>query len=187
MAEVEGTGSTFGGAFRAALGSVHLGHARGSYTRTTPTGQFRQLFGSQRGYEALRNSGLEVRQQRTIQNWLDGTSTPNKANANAIRRAYESMRKGGTPEWVRNGKMEINGQVAYGQDVRNRGDGIAPLRVDLSAGSAAGWDRIDGALSSGASDGEIEELVAEELIAEDVGDSYSWGFPGGSYSVGVSR
>jgi hypothetical protein len=123
MSDITGTGSSLGGALRSALGKVSLGAARESYTRATTEGRFRQLFGTDRGYRALQDAGLDVKQQRTMSNWLDGTSTPDKANASAIDRAYRNMAAGGTPEWIRKGKAEISGKVGTGHDTRDRGAG----------------------------------------------------------------
>lgn len=188
MADVTGAGTSLGGALRSALSKVSMGGARGSYTRATAAGQFRQLFGSDRGYKALKDAGLEVKQARTMAGWLDGSTHPNKANAGAINRAYEAMRRGGTPEWVRNGRMEISGLVGYGEDVRDRGSGRnSPLRVNLGAATrnGAGWDGIDRAVADG--DDDTLEGLAAEMVAKDppLGDDYPWFFPGSSYTVSV--
>ena len=187
MADITGAGSSFGGAIRNLLGKVSMGAARGSYTRATTAGQFRQLFGSDRGYKALQDAGLDVKQARTMAGWLDGSTHPNKANTSAINRAYEAMAKGGTPEWVRKGRMEISGQAGTGRDIRDRGSGgNAPLRIDMSQASAGGWDRVDAAVAEGGDD-DVEEVFAEEVIAEDIGDgSDGWAFPGASYIVSVT-
>ena len=168
------------------MNQVSLGAPRSSYTRTTTLGQFRQLFATESGYKALAAAGLNVRQARTIQGWLEGTSQPNKANAEAINRAYAGMRRGGVPDWVKSATMSITGQVGTGRDVRDRGnDGSAPLHVDLSAGN---WAPVQGALDDDElDDDDLEELIAEELIAEDIGDgSDGWGFPGGAYVVTIT-
>ena len=171
MPSVDGSGSSFGEAFRDAVSKVSLGAPRASYDRTTTLGQFRQLFATDRGYKAMGDAGLDVKQARTIQGWLDGTSTPSKKNAAAISRAYESMKRGGVPSWVKKGQMDIKGRVANGNDVRPRGsDGNAPLRVDLSQGTDEHWDDLDG----------------EGLVDDDLPSSGGWGFPGGSYTVTIS-
>lgn len=108
------------------------------------------------------------------------------------------MRQGGIPEWVKSGEMRITGQVAYGPDVRNRGEGgTAPLLVDLSQADQLGgggtirrdrrghWQAIEEDWPD-LDDDELEELIAEDLIAEDIGDGYPWGFPGGAYSVTIT-
>jgi hypothetical protein len=185
VARVSGSGESFGGAFRDAMRQVSLGAPRASYTRTTTIGQFRQMFETNRGYAAMSAAGLNVKQARTIQGWLEGTSSPNKANSEAIHRAYASLREGGIPAWVKQGTMSITGRVAYGDDVRDRGSGgQAPLHVDLSAGN---WAPVQAALDDDEiDDDDLAELVAEELIAEDIGEAYEWGFPGGAYSVVVA-
>ena len=168
------------------MGKVSLGAGRSSYTRTSTLGKFHQLFETQRGYDAMRAAGLEVKQKRTLENWLDGTSHPNKANTAAINQAYEDMRRGGVPKRAKKGIMSIFGLVAYGEDVRDRGNGRSPLRVDLSKGN---WGHIEAALDQSDTNGvDWDELIAEELIEKDdnLGDSYPWGFPGGSYSVTIS-
>jgi hypothetical protein len=198
VASASGSGSSLGGAFRAAIQAVSLGRARPSYTAVSPQAQFRQLFSSAAGYEALQGAGLEVKQARTMQGWLEGTSAPNRANSSAIRRAYRAMAAGGIPEWVRNGRMEITGEVTHGSaDRRDRGrEGRAPLRVDLSGGNGPPmdshdypddsiWDAIQRALDE-EDDDYLGELVGEELLpADDDLGGYSWGFPGGSYVVTI--
>ena len=184
MAELQGTGSSFGGAIRNMLGKVSLGRARESYDRTTTVGQFRQLFGSDKGYKALGGAGLDVKQARTFSGWLDGTSQPNKANASAIDQAYRAMQRGGTPEWVKRESIKIHGPVGTGPDVRDRGNGrYEPLLINLR-GTPGGWDRLDEALRDG-DDDDVEEVFADDIIGEDIGDgSGGWSFPGTSYRVG---
>lgn len=179
MPSVQGSGPTVGAAFREAVSQVSLGAPRPSYTRSTPAGQFRQLFGSARGYQALAEAGLQVRQARTLQGWLEGTSTPNRANAAAIGRAYQAMQVGGTPPWVRTGTMTITGLIATGEDARERS-----LVIQLSSGD---WDHIDQLLTQGADDDELEEAIAADLIGPDIGDgSDGWSFPGNLYTVDIT-
>jgi hypothetical protein len=184
VAELQGTGNSFGGAIRNMLGKVSLGQARESYTRSTTVGQFRQLFGSDKGYKALSDAGLDVKQARTFSGWLDGTSQPNKANASAIDRAYKAMQRGGPPDWVKQQSIKISGEVGTGHDVRDRGGGrYEPLLINLR-GTPGGWDRLDEALRDGTDDA-VEEAFADEIIGEDIGDgSGGWSFPGTSYRVG---
>lgn len=166
--------------------------ARESYRARSPLAQFKEMFGTERGYKAMSDAGVSGG-TRTVGAWLSGEQAPSAANREAISRAYQAMRRGGTPEWVRNGEMKIDGRVGYGNDVRDRGSqGTAPLLVDLSAkgdpGAGERWDSVDAAIADGASDDDLEELVAEGLIAEDIGDSYPWSFPGGGggYTVRIS-
>jgi hypothetical protein len=143
------------------------------------------LYSTERGYKELSNT-LDVKQQRTINGWLDGTSTPSASNQARIRQAYEHMHRGGLPDWVKDGNMSIRGQVAAGGDVRDRGTGHnSPLNVDLSNGS---WPAVEAAMvDDDVDDNELGELIAEGLVAEDIGDvSGGWGFPGGGYSVTIS-
>ena len=184
MPSVRGSGDSLGGAFRDALAPLSAGHARESYDRVGWNAQFKQLFGTERGYQALSQT-LDVKQARTVRGWLAGTSAPSAQNQARIRQAYEHMHRGGLPDWVKQGSMAVKGQVAAGGDVRDRGSGHnAPLRVDLGNGR---WDRIERALTDGADVNELGELVAEDLVANDIGDvSGGWGFPGGSYGVSVS-
>ena len=187
MADVTGAGSSFGGALRSALGKVSLGAARESYTRATTEGRFRQLFGREKGYQAMQSAGLDVKQSRTFAGWLDGTSHPNKANSAAIDRAYKAMAAGGTPGWVRGGQMDVKGIVGTGRDVRERGSGSnpSPFRIDMSQASGSGWDAVDEALASGTDD-DIEETFTDEVISEDLAGSDGWSFPGSSYTVSVT-
>jgi hypothetical protein len=104
------------------------------------------------------------------------------------------MRKGGIPDWVKSGKMHITGRVGYGPDVRDRGTGTnVPLEVDLSKGQGrryiepgpgTHWDAIEEQWED-LDDEDLEDLIGEELISEDIGDSYGWDFPGGSYTVAI--
>ena len=184
MPTVSGRGGSLGAAFRDAVRQVSLGAPRESYTRTTTEGQFRQLFGSDKGYKAMEAAGMDVRQSRTFQGWLDGTSHPNRANAQAITRAYRAMAAGGVPGWAVDAKMSITGQVGAGRDVRDRGSGgNAPLRIDLGQGDFRGVAGVAG----DADDDDLDDLIGEELVAADVGDtSGGWSFPGGAYTVSIS-
>ena len=184
MPSVRGSGASLGGAFRDALAGLHAGHGRESYDRVGWSAQFKQLFSTERGYREL-SSVLEVKQSRTVRGWLDGTITPSAQNQARIRQAYEHMHRGGLPDWVKDGNMAIRGSVAAGGDVRERGSGHnAPLHVDFSNGH---WSRVEDALVDDEVDvNELGELVAEDLVAADIGDvSGGWGFPGGSYGVSV--
>jgi hypothetical protein len=195
VAEVTGSGGSLGGAFRAAIKSVSLGKARASYTAVSPRAQFRKLASTAAGRRSLEQAGVGGN-ARTRGAWLAGARSPSKANAAAIGQAYSAMRQGGIPSWVRNGKMEITGDVAHGgTDRRPRGSqGYAPLRVNLSGGNGPPvnshdypdpsiWDAIERAIEE-EDDDYLDELIGEELIpADDDVGGYDWGFPGGSYGV----
>ena len=197
MASVSGDGSSLGGAFRAAIKSVSLGKARSSYNAVSPRAQFRKLASTAAGRRALQQAGVGGN-ARARAAWLGGGRSPSKANATAISRAYGAMRQGGIPEWVKNGKMEITGEVSHGgTDRRERGrDGTAPLRVDLSGGNGPPmnshdypdpsiWEAIERAIEE-EDDDYLEELIGEELLpADDDLGGYAWGFPGGSYGVAI--
>ena len=132
----------------------------------------------------MRAAGLEVKQKRTLEGWLDGTSHPNKANAEAINRAYKDMQRGGLPGWFKKGQMSISGQVGNGNDVRDRGShGHAPLRVELSGGNMS---RVESGLDRDGTEEVDWDELAGDLVDEDLPSSGGWEFPGSSYSVTVS-
>jgi hypothetical protein len=179
------------------LSQVSLGRARPSYNRVSPAAQFRQLNRSAAGRRSLELAGVSPA-DRTAKRWLSRAQQPSKANREGIARAYQAAQRGGIPDWFKGGRMEITGRVAYGPDVRDRGEaGNAPLRVDLSQADQLGgggtvredgrshWEAVED-LWADMEDDDLEELIAEELIAEDIGDGYPWGFPGGAYTVTVS-
>jgi hypothetical protein len=53
--------------------------------------QFRQLFKTNKGYDAMSKAGVSATRQ-TVNRWLSGEQTPSKANREAIERAYGDMR-----------------------------------------------------------------------------------------------
>ncbi|MCW5254714.1 hypothetical protein [Streptomyces sp. SHP 1-2] len=53
--------------------------------------QFRQLFRTGKGYQAMSKAGVTATSQ-TLSRWLRGEQSPNKANREAIARAYDEMR-----------------------------------------------------------------------------------------------
>ncbi|MEV8435711.1 hypothetical protein [Streptomyces chartreusis] len=53
--------------------------------------QFRQLFKTAKGYDAMGKAGVSATKQ-TLDRWLRGEQSPSKANREAIERAYDSMR-----------------------------------------------------------------------------------------------
>jgi hypothetical protein len=191
---VTGTGPSFGAAVRHAFEQASLGKPRPSFNRVSPRAQFRQLQRSAAGRRALAAAGVSVT-GRTERSWLTGGRQPAARNRAAIARAYAAMRVGGMPPWVRTGTMSITGRVAYGPDIRNRGEGgSSPLLIDLKVGNETRhivpggdthWQEIEEHWRE-LTDEELEDLIADELIAEDIGDGYPWGFGGPSYTVTIS-
>lgn len=62
-----------------------------SYRAKGWEGQFRQLFRTAKGYAALDRAGVSATRE-TLGRWLRGEQAPNKANREAISRAYDEMR-----------------------------------------------------------------------------------------------
>jgi hypothetical protein len=169
-----------GAAVRAALQQASLGKPRRSYDRTGAPAQFRQLQRSAAGRRALALSGVRVT-SRTERAWLGGQRQPSRANRAAIGRAYQAMKAGGIPAWVKRGDMTITGVIKTGRDVRNRtlliqGDRLPPLA----------WDDIEREWRE-MTDEELEELVAEDVVTGAIdGVSEPWQFPGpGGYVVTI--
>lgn len=195
MPSVTGSGESFGAAVRSALSQVSLGRARPSYRARSPVAQFRQLQRTTAGRRALGLAGVSPA-DRTARRWLTRSQAPSKANAVRIAQAYGAVQAGGIPDWVRSGRMQITGVVATGPDSRDRGTGgYAPLDIDLSNVDVLGgggtvrddgrghWQAVEEDWPD-LDDDELAELIAEDLIAEDIGEgSGAWGFPGGFYSV----
>lgn len=175
------------GAFRAAIAATSLGEARPSYRAQSPVARARQLQATRLGRDAMRDAGVKAT-PRTIRGWLTGRHQPSKANREALARAYDAMRRGGIPEWVKSADMKISGVCKTGEDARDRGsDGHAPLLVDMSKFSMyyddrTYWQAIEDAIAEGASDEDLEELLAE-AIEQDIGGSDTWEFPGSAYTV----
>jgi hypothetical protein len=174
---------------------VSLGRARPSYTRARPAAQYRQLARTAAGRRALEQAGVSP-SARTRARWLDRSQRPAAGNAAGIRRAYDAMRRGGIPEWVKRGEMKISGRVRTGTDERDRGSqGHAALRVNNNAGNRSRmkqgeperthWEAIEEALEDDADDDDLDELLGD-LIAEDIPPSDAWEFPGGGYTVVIS-
>lgn len=180
MALGRGTGRPFGRAFLRALQDA--GNPRPSYRAKTWVGQLRQLMGTEAGYRAMGDAGVSAN-RRTLTQWLNLDHAPSKRNQSAIHEAYTAMQRGKFPR-VRNVIIEISGVVRTGRDQRTRGDGYhAPLRVD---GTHGHWDRIEDWWESGSDDyDELGFYVAEDLVAEDLGDGTEggWEFPSGTYTV----
>lgn len=197
MPSTSGSGESFAAAFRSAVKAVSFGQARASYRAKSPRAQFRQLERTAAGRRAIELAGVSGN-RRTRGAWLTGARSPSKANAAAISRAYGAMQQGGIPQWVRNGRMEVRGKVNHGgRDERDRGAaGSAPLRVNLAGGNTSPndsgaypqdsiWDAIADHLDD--DDDDLDELIGEELLpADDDLGGYSWGFPGGGYTVTIT-
>lgn len=76
---------------RATAGRKRAAKPSGTYRAKGWEAQFRQLFRTGKGYAALDRAGVAATKQ-TLNRWLRGEQAPNKANQNAISRAYEEMR-----------------------------------------------------------------------------------------------
>ena len=165
--------------FRSSAGSA--GRLK-SYTAVGWHAQVRKLAeAGERGSAAADAVGLDPT-ARTLKGWLsDPLNEPTKANQAKIHAAYDRL-AGKFPEGVKGETLKITGVVGYGDDVRERGGNSgAPLKVNGSKGK---WDRIEEAWNDGTLDEALlEDLYAEDVIGEDIGDNYEWSFPGGSYSV----
>jgi hypothetical protein len=180
MAESTGRGGSFAEAFRAALGAV-AEPPRPSYKAKSAEAQYKHLASTRRGRAALQAAGLTATRQ-TQQRWLTGKQKPSKANGAKIASAYGEMRRGGIPRAVKAGEMQITGRVGTGRDIRNRGTGRqSPLKVRLSRGR---WGRIERLWNTDLiGDGDLEDMISEDLIEPDIGGSDNWFFPGGNYTV----
>lgn len=196
MPDVTGSGDSLAAAFRAAMAQASLGRPRPSYRAHSPLAQWRQLTRTRAGRRALELAGVAP-SPRTVRRWRAGTQQPRRGNAEAIGRAYEGMRAGGIPDWVKRGQMEITGRIDVAGDVRDRGSaGAAPFRVDLRPAnnpspeqpSKSGWDVVEEGLDLG--DDDLEELIAEEIITADIDTTDTYHFPGGGpaggYTVKIS-
>lgn len=165
---------------------VNLGSPRTSYRATTWVGQFRQLFSTRAGYEAMRTAGVQAN-ARTLNAWLDVQRSPSAANKAAIARAYNLMQRGFFPRLqLQPAEMKITGLVKTGDDERFRGAGNQnPLLIDLRF---ADWRRIEHWWNTGGDYDELDEYIAEDVIAADIGDGTEggWEFPGSFYSVSIS-
>jgi hypothetical protein len=197
MPEVTGSGGSLAAAFRDALAKASLGRARPSYRARSPRAQYRQLSRTATGRRALEQAGV-TGTRRTQAAWLAGARSPSKANAAAIGRAHEAMRRGGIPDWVKSGEMRVTGRTRTGRDDRDRGD-RNPLRINLDhaddnmpsrpalhtppAEGDSYWDHFERMLAGEPDDDELEDLISEDLIEPDIGSSDGWDFPGGAYSV----
>ncbi|NEE38375.1 hypothetical protein G3M53_74885 [Streptomyces sp. SID7982] len=79
------------GKARKLSGKARTAKPSGSYRAKGWEAQFRQLFKTGKGYEAMSKAGVSATKQ-TLDRWLKGEQAPNKANREAIGRAYEGMR-----------------------------------------------------------------------------------------------
>lgn len=76
---------------RNAAGAKRAAKPASSYRAKGWEAQFRQLFKTAKGYGALDRAGVTATKQ-TLDRWLRGEQAPNKANRDAISRAYDEMR-----------------------------------------------------------------------------------------------
>ncbi|WP_030795143.1 hypothetical protein [Streptomyces sp. NRRL S-920] len=76
---------------RNASGKRRAAKPAASYKAKGWEAQFRQLFKTAKGYEAMSKAGVSATKQ-TLDRWLTGSQTPSKANREAIERAYDGMR-----------------------------------------------------------------------------------------------
>lgn len=184
MPNASGHGSSLGAAFIDAVAPLFLGAPRSSYKAKGSRAQFRQLERTAAGRAALEGAGVGGN-RRTRAAWLAGVREPNKANQHAIAAAYDALKAGGIPAWVKTASMQITGVAAIGDDRRDRGNGgYAPLLVQPTHGR---WDRIEAAMRRRHPDpDEIEELIINDLIDGDddlASTTEPWEFPGSSYAI----
>lgn len=93
---------------------------RKSYDAKGWLAQFKQLYSTDRGFAAL-NQTLDVKQQRTINDWLAGKTEASPANQAKIAQAYEGMRDS-TPGKSRAATVLTDALFnSYGSVVRFRG------------------------------------------------------------------
>jgi hypothetical protein len=206
MPEVTGSGGSLASAFRAAIAQASLGGARPSYRLTGPAAQYRQLSRTRLGRQALEQAGVRP-SAPTRRKWLGRVQRPSRANADAIRRAYGAMQRGGIPSWVKSGEMQVTGRTRTGLDDRDRTE-QHPLKINLSHAkdtdpgrtsrgllhySASDkdpgetyWDHFERRFTEDLDDDELEDLISEDLIEPDIGSSDGWEFPGGAYTVALS-
>ena len=179
-----GSGGTFGQALVAMARQMGY-QGRGELSTYRAKGwhaQLAKLTSSPRGYQAAEAAGLNPSPE-TFRRWMLEEQAPGKANRAKIQEAYDLMAGRFPRELLERMQFEIRGRVDMGGgDVRDRGNGSAPLRID---GRAGDWDRIEEAWEDGDLDADLfEELFYEDVIAEDIGDtSDGIGFPGGGYAV----
>ncbi|MFE0389537.1 hypothetical protein ACFW1F_36570 [Streptomyces bungoensis] len=76
---------------RSATGKKRAAKPAASYRAKGWEAQFRQLFKTAKGYEAMNKAGVSATRQ-TLNRWLSGSQAPTKANQEAIQRAYDDMR-----------------------------------------------------------------------------------------------
>ncbi len=179
-----GRGGTFGEAFGALLAAGgRSGARRSTYQATGWRAQFSRLTATEAGYDALRSAGLSAT-LRTQRGWLSGDTTPTRANQALIAQAYRFMAGGGIPDSIRSATFEIFGEAGLGDDVRDRGRGCAPLRVDGSMASEEDWDAVEAEWNGAADPEELEALFIEHVLIPDLGEgSDPWHFPGDRYRI----
>ncbi|PSM37291.1 hypothetical protein C6Y14_43205 [Streptomyces dioscori] len=147
-----------------------------------------QLTGTQRGYQALDEAGLDVT-VKTLLNWLsDPEYNIRRSYRDVIHTAYENVAvvpAEPLPDTIKRGDFEISGWVTTGTDRRQRGTpDAAPLRID---GRRGHWDEIEDLWTAGElTDDKFEDHSIDDVIVEDIGEgSDGWTFDGSRYSVEV--
>ncbi|WP_221360894.1 hypothetical protein [Streptomyces beigongshangae] len=189
MAGPTGRGDSLGAALNNLLrAQVTPRHRLSTYHAKHWHAQLSQLTGTQRGYQALDEAGLDVT-AKTLLNWLsDPEYNIRRSYRDLIHTAYENVAivpADPLPDHITRGQYEISGVVRTGDDERTRGTrDAAPLRID---GSRGHWDEIEELWLAGELTGdEFEDHFVDDVIVEDIGEGTDgWEFPGASYTVEV--
>jgi hypothetical protein len=153
------------------------GGPKSTYTAKSPTAQFKQMFATQVGYDALAESGLDVTLP-TIRNWINDESKPNRENSEKIQAAYDKL-AGKWDQANERRPMSIKGRIDSGDRTANR-----TLKVENPG--AGNWERIEDAYNRGADPQEIEDLFADDVLDEVLPTSQGFDFPGGNYEVVIA-
>jgi hypothetical protein len=179
----KGKGPSLGAALVGLVGSA--GGRKSTYQAKGWHAQLSALTATTRGQSYLEASGLGVT-RRTLLAWLAEDRAPTRRNQQFIREAYTAAARKPFPRDELGGMLRIEGKVGFGDDVRDRGNGCAPLLVEPEHDDA--WDRLEDLWEQGNLDPDLwEEYFAEDVIGDDPAlDDASPGdvsFPGGAYSV----
>lgn len=181
----EGKGPSLGVALIGLVGA--LGGRKSTYQAKGWHAQLSALTATSRGTSFLDAAGLDV-QKRTLLAWLAEDRAPTRANQQLIREAYEAAGRKPFPRDELGGGtvLKIEGKIGFGDDVRDRGNGCAPLLVEPEHDDA--WDRLEDLWDHGNLDPDLwEEYFIDDVIGDDPAlDDASPGdvsFPGGAYSV----
>lgn len=156
-----------------------------SYTATGWHAQVKKLTEHGRGSWAADQASLDVK-HRTLVDWLAERREPSPANQAKIRAAYNLLAGGKWDPSIEGREHAIKGVVKAGDDERDRGTGMAPLRVDGSQGK---WHRIREGYESGEIDEDkaeewfVRDIIEEDDALNDTSAASKWEFPGTSYSV----